>query len=174
MNSSTSGKDLPLVVLVGSNYSQHTTPTDFKTPSCASKLALSVHPWVEDDDATIKGMRTKVMNNLKADGITTPDPQGFHLVLTNICPWITQKKWSALSPQEMIALTCSPVGGGSPLFSHIDSLISKFPGPQVLAWIGHTASIRLLVATFLTSRGCAPLFTANNLAVSRLDWKRVP
>jgi hypothetical protein len=95
--------NLEIVVLIGSNYTEHPNLTDWNVPDFSKKALLTKPPWIEDCISQMKGARTKLDNNLPTalKGVSK-----CHLVMTNFCPWITIDHWGDLrSTNRKVLLT---------------------------------------------------------------------
>ena len=144
--------DLPVVVAIGINYSQGKNCL----PSLATRSCASSAPWVEDDLHTLPNNRGALESyfqnysrNPKAwfynclasnTAIRLPGKDAFHLVATNLCPWITQRQWSNKGLSEPIRadILVHPPGFSPvrPLFQHLDQLASVL-GSESVVWVGH-------------------------------------
>jgi hypothetical protein len=149
--SATPGKQ-PVIVAVGANYA--TGPGKLPAVACARRRTSP--PWVEED---LGRWRKRIMTLLVAcdagrvkghwNGLLPFDPdqtyhlnatnrlQGAHLVMANVCPWITTKDWATIrdaSLEDMFtALSGSGMGSGS--WSYFRDL-KKVVGRDVV-WVGH-------------------------------------
>jgi|GEM_PF-5181450 len=160
LSNRTDGKALPIVVAVGVNYTQGAQTIPDEKP--AYSKALKAPPLVEDrvnqfESAYISSCnanRTVWVNsalcdsalpaNLLDDGTGEISP--YHLVMTNLSPWITTDSWNTIAGADGRNITADllaspPVGASTNLrspFEHIRELkecLDKEEAPVV--WIGH-------------------------------------
>jgi hypothetical protein len=187
----TTGKDLPVVVTVGINYTQgkRTIPGIMvadKVPREFEELCIESF---NANSATWKlcCLASATMNSpiLQKPGASISD---FHLVMTNLSPWITNDSWASdIDPAPAADLLVSPpycLGTASlppNPFGHLDDFYKKL-GDQVTLWIGHglevvSSHFRLFVQkhqidnwllTANTASGCKPLIQSG----STIKFKR--
>jgi hypothetical protein len=126
-DNTTLGRDLPVVIAVGVNYSQlyfnHKEgavrkPVQFRLPDRSGKQAATAPPWVEEDLSKRSPNKPNLIkqfndyNNRPSvwfDQCWASSPQirnvpkdvgEFHLVETNFCPWITIDEWGSTFHSE--------------------------------------------------------------------------
>ena len=178
---------LPIVVTVGINYTQGVNKIPDELPRY-SKAAHPGLPLVEDDvlsnyergciDSFNGSPDIWKQSCLAASNMAAPilSGQDFHLVMTNLSPWITNDSWaSGIGAAPAADLLASPphcLKKSSPPPSPLDHLddFYKQLGIKVELWIGHgleavSPHFRLFVnkhriakwlLTANTASGCKP------------------
>lgn len=141
---------LPIVVVVGANYTQQLGYTASVLPGPNPKALLLSGPFVEDGGGAIRAARTKIARLASEHG----QPR-FHLVFTNLVEWITKERWKdyGLGDRRVLVSTSYPR-------AHVAALKASV-GTNVLAWIGHTKSLH---------RDFADLFTSLGVPVGPARW----
>ena len=63
----------------------------------------------------------------------------FHLVMTNLSPWITNNSWSAIDPALAADLLVSPphLHSGLNIYGHISDLKKSIDDQDEALWVGH-------------------------------------
>ena len=140
--------ELPVVVAVGGNYTQAKArvPRDNKPPLFT--------PPVEDDLRICRAYlkmgfkhfdlhRPRWFENCVASSTTLPffRDDGFHLVMTNLCLWITRNAWQNIgSAFRADLLENNPFLGGNPTspgqWAHLTALAYALRNCDVI-WVGH-------------------------------------
>lgn len=145
-----SNDPLPVVVLVGINYTQgiQPIPNGSKRPQvidCPANLTTAI--------TKIKAAATHASGNLNAWRLSSLAPQsgpcptlaaGFHVVMTNLSPYITQKSWQSQMCSGSLALGSfllanppyTPCRHPGWPFDHLHDLKNILPGDDTI-WIGH-------------------------------------
>jgi hypothetical protein len=157
---------LPVVVLVGSNYTQLNGVAGRVVPSASAAFALTGPPFIEDHDPGLfQGIRTKLTKPKHRCSPCSQIGSPFHLVLTNLVPWITTHTWTnrVTIPYHKALLTTYPPPTSAP--HDFVGALSKRIGQHVVCWIGHGATVRLQLTALLGVSGLNvfPRFTSNNL-----------
>ena len=177
--SATPGKQ-PVIVALGANYATGSG----KLPTLASAKQRTNPPWVEED---LGRWRKRIMTFLAAcgagrvkshwNGLLPLDPDltyhlnasdrlhSAHLVMANVCPWITTKDWATIRDDSLenmfTALSGSGMGSGS--WSYFRSL-KKCVGSNAV-WIGHgNAEIYGLFRLICWQLGIREWFFDSNLS----------
>lgn len=141
--------DLPVVVGVGINYGQGNPQTAANYP--AHHLQAHEPPsWVEDyakgmraaTDATLDAYcfapQTWVTNDYASGPRLWPAPHGvamnhdYHLVATNLSPFISRKRWLDHTPVDQASLRSA-----WPTTDHLDDLARLLNNQADPLWIGH-------------------------------------
>lgn len=154
--------DLPVVVEIGINYTQdrnkipdQIAPASAPRPSVADQVKIDfekdcINHCIEHraawDASCLVGQATNFKRLLAPEG---PEGTGqgkirtgnFHLVMTNLSPWITKYSWNTSLPAPVGAelLVHPPHSASAPCatpFGHLDDLFAVL-GNEVFLWIGH-------------------------------------
>ena len=159
IDDSTRDMVLPVVVLVGANYTQRVSSSAPLLP-CSSTTTLFTRPFVEEHDTTglFRGFRTKLQNLKHANHPVAPGTD-FHLVFTNLVPWITNDPWGILTPLDKQLLLMNTLAVPAPIV-YITALACAV-GDAI--WVGHTADLRDTLAALLKTLDVSPRYTARNL-----------
>lgn len=185
--------DLPIVVTLGINYTQGTNKIPDQSPSF-SKAARAGLPLVEDNVTST--FEQKCINSFNLNptiwqrsclaslGMRSPILPGkdFHLVMTNLSPWITKDSWASdidAAPAADLLVSPPHYSRASSLpanpFDHLDDLCNTL-GDNVTLWIGHglkvvSSHFRLFtqrnrigkwLLTANTASGCKPHITSGS------------
>jgi hypothetical protein len=143
----TKGRDLPIIVAVGINYTQGEVVCPRKQPGMVEvedkltnqrrfvKKALEAYEkhklqWAEKQRASSSALEPPVGEN-------------FHLVMTNFCLWITNKRWfdrDVSDNDRELLLENNPLFDGKPTrgsdWPHLDQLANEL-SDEALLWIPH-------------------------------------
>lgn len=144
--------ELPVVIAVGANYTQGRQ----HLPSEPKSSPLVAPPWIEEPliscrNQLINGLAAytsqyKIWQDLAAAGIKMPtDLKKFHLVMTNFCPWVTDKaagyatsgNWDALSASVQAELLTNALSHQNSASDHLDDLLSELNGDENVYWCAH-------------------------------------
>ena len=208
-SNATAGKDLPVVVTVGINYTQDPTRIPDQNPHF-SKAALPGFPLVEDavsatyeryclDHFNYNGnsavWKQNCLASMRLSHPILPNGQDFHLVMTNLSPWITTKSWASViyntNPADSSDLLASPphwlrtTHPPSSPFDHLDDLWKHLKN-EVVLWIGHGLVVvwphfRLFshnnqindwLLTANTASGCLPIILPSKIIKFKRSKKK--
>jgi hypothetical protein len=144
LDTSTAKKQLPVLVAIGSNYTQgvQRTPRDFlgranavenQLDGCRRSLANALADYAR------RGALWEAKG--AAASATLAIPEDCHLVLTNFCLWITKRLWQRIRPQTRADLLANnPPLRGKPTtpgqWAHLTELAAALAGHEVV-WVGH-------------------------------------
>ncbi len=116
-----------VIVLIGVNYTQNDT---------AEKS-------VEVDDSQTRQARKRLQSELIELSELAPG-EAFHVIYTNLSPWITQKRWRELTDakgRQKFLNQATELG----YIDQLDDLLKKF---DKVIWIGHTKDIQEELGNF--------------------------
>lgn len=153
LDGATSGKNAEtIVVLVGINYTQ---VKEWKAKSYY-KTAEAEH----DEDGKIDQQNDTIRTYLCAPWDENPlsgcAKYDFHLVFTNLSPFITTKNWGNLNQSERDCLLENKM-----YEAYLSDLKNQLSGDVV--WIGHTESIRKELKDVFAKLGVKKFYLCNNL-----------
>ena len=144
-------KPLPVVLLVGINYTQDPTripdqfPAPGSIPAVTARQDLRLKGRIKSavDHACLKLAEWRDCALAPVGGTVSKLPEDFHIVLTNLSPWITVQWWQrdmcveapARGSELLAHPPFKPAHAGWP-FDHLEALHREL-GDSVLLWIGH-------------------------------------
>ena len=136
------GGDKKIILTVGINYTQFSSSPSFKWKIC---------------DNTLMGRAVNTVLRFCGFGLSST-PTNYHLVATNIFPWITVDLWSSLfanAIEEAIFLDC--VGYKYP-YAHLNFLIQAFGNDlEYIIFHGANNAVPYLGADFLRRHSSRPI-----------------
>ncbi len=137
-NAKENDKDLPIVIVVGANYWQY-GGEEYK------EFCLN---GVEEPKKDATNTRIKNFLNNHINNSFNTDPIGdFHLIFTNLSPYIAKEGWDEIDKKEKEILLAEAENLG-----HINELAKELADKKEnLIWIGHTKSIFEQLEKKLTS-----------------------
>jgi len=135
---------LPIIVAIGANYTQGTTPVPRKSQSsfdvednlssCRSIINLGLSHYKKNRQQWHRASVTS------SPSINVPDR--YHLLMTNFCLWITNDFWTKIPPSrraDLLVNNPTTITGQSTApgsWYHLDELARCLKDIKVL-WIGH-------------------------------------
>ncbi|MFO0857036.1 MAG: hypothetical protein U0640_06725 [Phycisphaerales bacterium] len=182
----TSGADLPVVVLIGANYTQNKQPIPRTTASqnrveektmsnCRMNLIESFEHYQLNQDCWASP-ETKMAPSEKVRLPSLDGTGAFHLVLTNFCLWITTETWlhPSLNGKRASLLKNNPLLDSKPnpgeSAMHIHALADVLKEKTVL-WVGHGIDKRSFVEPlfrqWIRTRQISEWFFLSNLSDKR-------
>lgn len=188
-------EELPVVVLVGANYTQQDETPGPKLPTVATAIALKPSPpgtttafpsrspavshghlFVEDHDPRIfRGIRTKLKNPKHANS-PAKHLSDFHLVFTNLVPWVTIDAWGDIlkSNRDLLVAEAKLPSASAPI-TYVGALAGALGG-SVAVWVGHTASLKPEFVALLGTSGLSlyPRYSSWNLSRCAPHFMPIP
>lgn len=168
----TQGRDLPIIVTLGVNYSQGTQqgPRDyargvgvedpFLSPCRSNLVAAMAHRASANPTWVAKGRANALLKSFSAI-------LDFHLVMTNFCLWNTNSRWLKTTAAGRHSLLANnPLYAGAPSCApnwlHLVDLASAL-SPEPILWVAHGLHSEVF-----------RLFAAPGFPISMADWMMTP
>ncbi len=180
--------DLPVIVTLGANYTQGLTAL---LPGKHMCISPGTPPFVSDrlnndrrrlvrclDDFKNPGNGQVWFDNGLASSPTIAMPHkidtedlSFHMVMTNFCGWITEKKWSVLNEDFGRMVTLKLLSESSGTFQHLDNLVKQIAAECPVLWVAHglDSEVPSLARCFFQKHGIENWIIAPNLG----SWREI-
>lgn len=145
-------KEDPIVVTIGVNYGQNDSEN--------KKICIN-------RDSIIKIMR----NNL--DEFLNLQKGSFHLIMTNLSPWITNISWAELKQKELFKSRKDDFLNQALELGYIHELKKLLKDFKSVTWVGHTKSIWPELENFMhTELKLKNFYLTFNLAYPWYVWHK--
>jgi hypothetical protein len=159
LSRATRGRDLPVVVAVGVNYSQNTMVCPRDTAANGVEDALTnCRAQLDQALAAYRRHRVDWASENRASSEILDPPSEYHFVAANFCLWITSDRWLKLRDDDRkLLLESNPLFDsertGAPDWPHLDRLAVTLKSAPVL-WVPHglNGGALQLFAVFRTTR----------------------